>query len=362
MFAPKPLDDRIDRVVMSWRLTRLLDFYLGRAGRYGLVNAEVQVALRDFYSSLESGYELRTRRVGLVFAMGAASTRLDTEDPDIPIWVVGQDVIRVCADAARERLSHAVAAAAGPQVTEATASQALITTDTWDDVRTTFGGPASSRRRRAAARTKPRQPLAVSVEAGPGPSGMPAEGPGQQEAPDAPRAPKAADAPAHGEPAEALQAVEHHPPDKAPDEPIAVDVPPSRAEPPDGEPELDGPDLDVFLGEMKRTRQYGLIGSVVGDRRTVGLDLNGCNTISIFGVQGGGKSYTLGSIIEMALMKLPGLNLLQRPLAAVVFHYHQTQDYPPEFVSMDEPNRDPDEVAELLKLGENRPASRTSSS
>jgi len=37
------------------------------------------------------------------------------------------------------------------------------------------------------------------------------------------------------------------------------------------------------------------------------LGLNQTHTISLFGVQGGGKSY-IGSIIEMATLSLPGIN------------------------------------------------------
>ena len=74
--------------------------------------------------------------------------------------------------------------------------------------------------------------------------------------------------------------------------------------------------------------------------RTIALDLNQTHTISLFGVQGGGKSYTLGSIIEMASLVLPGINQLPQPLATVVFHYSQTQDYKPEFTSMNRPNDD----------------------
>ena len=74
------------------------------------------------------------------------------------------------------------------------------------------------------------------------------------------------------------------------------------------------------------------------------LDLNGTNTISIFGVQGGGKSYTVGSVVEMATRSFPGTNVLPSPLASVIFHYHASQDYPPEFVSMVSPNSQEDEV------------------
>lgn len=80
------------------------------------------------------------------------------------------------------------------------------------------------------------------------------------------------------------------------------------------------------------------------------LDLNGTNTISIFGVQGGGKSYTVGTVVEMATQSFPGANLLPSPLASVIFHYHASQDYPPEFVSMVLPNSKIDEIRTLHEL------------
>jgi DNA phosphorothioation-dependent restriction protein DptH len=93
---------------------------------------------------------------------------------------------------------------------------------------------------------------------------------------------------------------------------------------------------DIILGVIGPSPQYGVLGKVAG--RAVALDLNQTHTISLFGVQGGGKSYTLGTIIEMASLTLPGLNELPSPLATVVFHYSQTQDYKPEFTSMNRPN------------------------
>jgi hypothetical protein len=56
--------------------------------------------------------------------------------------------------------------------------------------------------------------------------------------------------------------------------------------------------------------------------------------MSLFGVQGGGKSYTLGTIAEMAVLDIPQVNVLPRPLATIIFHYSSTQDYQPEFTSM----------------------------
>src|SRR5262249_33704134 len=70
-------------------------------------------------------------------------------------------------------------------------------------------------------------------------------------------------------------------------------------------------------------------------------------TISLFGVQGGGKSYTLGSIVEMAALPIPSINLLPRPLAVVIFHYSPTMDYRPEFTSMISPNSVEGQIKQL---------------
>src|SRR5262249_6804648 len=102
------------------------------------------------------------------------------------------------------------------------------------------------------------------------------------------------------------------------------------------------PAHDIILGVTQRSPQYGLLGDAAG--RKIALDLNQTHTISLFGVQGGGKSYTLGSIIEMACMPIAGVNVLPHPLAAVIFHYSSTLDYKPEFTSMVAPNTDDAQV------------------
>jgi hypothetical protein len=117
------------------------------------------------------------------------------------------------------------------------------------------------------------------------------------------------------------------------------------------------PKYDVILGDSAPSRQYGIIGKAGG--KLLALDLNGTNTISLFGVQGGGKSYTVGTIVEMATQPLPGINLLPAPLATVIFHYHESQDYPPEFVSMVHPNDKDSEIKVLLQEYGVKPAGLT---
>jgi DNA helicase HerA-like ATPase len=104
----------------------------------------------------------------------------------------------------------------------------------------------------------------------------------------------------------------------------------------------DGPSPDdvLLVGSTPSSAQFGIIGRVVGSGREVAFDTDGTNVVSVFGVQGSGKSYTVGDLIEAALVPEPALNRLPHPLAAIVFHYSTDQTYLPEFAVMAEPNDD----------------------
>jgi len=65
-------------------------------------------------------------------------------------------------------------------------------------------------------------------------------------------------------------------------------------------------------------------------------------------VQGGGKSYSIGTVTEMVLKEFKNINRLPSPLAAVIFHYSESMDYEPEFTSMVHPNDANKELKILL--------------
>jgi hypothetical protein len=128
----------------------------------------------------------------------------------------------------------------------------------------------------------------------------------------------------------------------------------SRAEPPERRPSAyaaeEGPSAEgkLFIGAAPMGSQFGVIGRVGGSGRDVAFDTDGTNVVSVFGVQGSGKSYTVGNLIEAAVMPNPALNRLPNPLAAIVFHYSTDQTYLPEFAAMSHPNDDPTST-ELLR-------------
>lgn len=110
---------------------------------------------------------------------------------------------------------------------------------------------------------------------------------------------------------------------------------------------------DIMLGVNGESPQYGLLGELSG--RKIALDLNNTHTISLFGAQGGGKSYTLGTVIEMASMPLQLINVLPSPLATLIFHYSPTQDYAPECASMINANSVDQEIRILRERYKTKP-------
>ena len=128
-----------------------------------------------------------------------------------------------------------------------------------------------------------------------------------------------------------------------------------------GAPSTSGPmpsvEFDTLVGGNASPGQFGLLGVQKANGRRIALDLSETTTISLFGVQGAGKSYTIGTMAEMVLKQIPNVNHLPSPLAGVIFHYSESMDYAPEFTSMNMPN---DKATDLQKLLEQYHASPTS--
>jgi len=79
------------------------------------------------------------------------------------------------------------------------------------------------------------------------------------------------------------------------------------------------PKYDVLLGKNDSSNQFGILGKMANANRLIGVDLDGCNTFSLFGVQGAGKSYTIGSVVEMVMKQFSNVNKLPAPMAGVIF-------------------------------------------
>ena len=370
-FDPRrAIPDRPDRLLKTRELSTLIEFYLDRGRRYGLMDCGAGAEARTFMDLLEEGYSLRFSRSGLVFDFDKSGTEPAEHEAGVEFHRVGVDVIRRLVDHAVSRSTNDESdggeAADGPrsaapsmerpmprldsaaflvaerarsttelgggvsaggdaviaqpeEATESDAVEAPIALDEEDPVKTGRTEPHRGRRASPGGAT-------AEDELASGRAEPPSPGKEVTRQIDGAVNPEATSAPVES-------------PSRAVTQPL---LPVQTEEPPAGGA---GPAYDAILGETGASPQYGLIGRMSG--RTIALDLNQTHTISLFGVQGGGKSYTLGSVIEMACMPAEGVNRLPHPLAGVIFHYSATLDYQPEFTSMAAPNAVEAEVSRL---------------
>ncbi|WP_157751768.1 ATP-binding protein [Actinoplanes derwentensis] len=311
------LPDRPDRPVRNAELATLLRHYLARALRHGVMNPTVAVEAEWLLDNLDDGYRLDFTRTGLIFDLSGAGAGAETE-AGVEFHHIGRDLIEDLLGAIVT--DPVLAAGAGDGQTSATMSSLDLSVPR--PAEAAFRAPVRSH-------------------------DIPAERPTPPEPAPAADDPPAADG-GNGE-AEPPKLVERASP--VADNPAEPDLPLIRR----SAATTGGP--DVFVGATRPSPQYGVIGEAAG--RRIALDLNETHTISLFGVQGSGKSYTLGSVIEAVSLPVPELNRLPKPLATIVFHYSPTMTYTPEFASMVEPNDDTEMLERLRQRYGAEPAALT---
>lgn len=355
-FDPRMADvDRPDRPIKNRDFAALLGFYLDRSERYGVVLPEAAEEARYFLRRLdERPYTLQFTRSAVVFDFSKPGTEPAEHENGIEFYRIGSDLIRQLVESAvtdtetvasvqyarsaetsrevtQELLRRRELAPAVPTFeTAAFLSPPRDRTIAWDD---------SPRGRYTQNEVVSSMPVLK-----PAPAALVEEAPlpvGSVQAASTDTPPPADELVTTTEQASASVLVGEE--DEAPQ---SASV--KRPQIQDGEATESRVAYDIMLGATGATPQYGLIGEVSG--RKVALDLNQTHTISLFGVQGGGKSYTLGSVAEMASLQIPGINCLPEPLSTVIFHYSPTMDYKPEFTSMVAANAMVDQVRALKEV------------
>ncbi|MCD2514724.1 hypothetical protein LQ564_00170 [Massilia sp. G4R7] len=330
--------DRPDRLLKSRELAQILRFYLERSLRYGIFDITAAQEAHGLLASIEQGYSLQFRRCAVVFDFA----KTGTEDPDNEVGIefhrIGKDLIHALLENCRKPVSiemdeestvHLLSEQFIPNVPKLETASFIapkrIRSTSWtvDEVWS----------------AESQAPIAQPISTAAGEKLPPTYEKKEEQAEPVGRAPRPS-----------TDARE----EKEDEQPVAVAVEPEELV----QPELEAPEhptpepasqaevcYDIMLGVNGDSPQYGLLGEVSG--RKIALDLNHTHTISLFGVQGGGKSYTLGTVIEMASMPLQHINVLPSPLATVIFHYSPTQDYAPEFTSMINANSVDEEISIL---------------
>ncbi len=327
--------DSLDRELRTLELRTFLEFYINRASRYNQLNKELADSYLVFLSKLSDGYSFRFKQTGVVFDFTQQERQKKAFCNDALIYTMGHSVIDMILD---------------DNATLSTHKLEQMDNDFIDRFEPSF---------RFSSENQPQDTpnvLDAPLKPKPGPSPQkPVERP----------APKVIEVIVPETPKEPTKLETHEQPSlpEAPEMPIQPETPEKPSESGTTEkttnpvlPKIDSkpeepnysqPKYDVVIGTNEDSRQYGILGKVAANGRVVGIDLNDCHTISLFGVQGAGKSYTIGSITEMVLRQFPKVNHLPAPMASVIFHYSDSMDYAPEFTSMVYPN---DKEGELAKL------------
>lgn len=328
--------DRPDRLLKSREFAQILRFYLERSVRYGISNTAATEEARGLLQSIEEGYSLQFRRCALIFDFDRNGTESPDNEVGIEFHRIGKDLIHDLLENCRAPTSPE--AAAEPK-THLLSEQLIPSVPKLETA--AFIAPKRDRAKSWAIDTREDDP---------------------PRKPDKPDTEPPCKAPAAGDPENSPSESEGQAQEQAGDKEPRTAIPEPAPEPAPAAPQnavaklSPTPDVpyDVMLGVNSDSPQYGILGEVSG--RKIALDLNHTHTISLFGVQGGGKSYTLGSVIEMASMPVKHINVLPSPLATVIFHYSPTQDYAPEFTSMIHPNSVDEEISILRERYQADPA------
>lgn len=362
---------RPDMPLRIKELTTVLSFYVRRARRYGILSPSAAAQALQFAQELDSGYSIATKSIGIVFERKTQGVHLDESEPGFSVHRFGLDVARQLYEDAVDKHagvrgdSTATDGSGGsgglgggggsggsggpgagggpdesgtPSTSQSKGSQGHRRSDhRFDPLRSTLSG---SRNRQTVVKAIPQPPSTVAppsvaplsdsqrqVQNAPAPSTDPITA-GRQETTPSPAEPRPT--------AHQASSDDHLAPMKAP---AAIKQSPMS------QPAAPAASPGALLGANNITAQYGVLGRQ--GSTSVAIDLTGCNTISLFGVQGFGKSYTLGVIAEMAVQAVQGINVLPAPLATVIFHYHKSDAYPPELVTATRANHKASEVERL---------------
>ena len=308
-FEIQPVHDRLDRELKTLEFKNLLEFYIKRSHRYNQLDATIAMEYLSFLSTLEEGYELRFKQLGVIFDFSQTVRQAKDYLGDLVIYRMGQ-----------------------PSIGEILSDVATMSTtkpeEQAEDI-TNFFEP--KHRDQLISRRTGKPIIEEPIEDIPS-----VDWSDVQPEPEPELQP---------EPQPEVKSEPQEEPKPDPEVVIVSEAKQSTVE--ETDPNYHEPKYEMLIGDDKDSPQYGILGQVASNKRKIAIDLNKCNTVSLFGVQGAGKSFTIGTVVEMTLKQFSMVNKLPAPMASVIFHYSDSMDYAPEFTSMIYPNDDTGQLAKL---------------
>lgn len=309
-------NDRLDREIKNKELRVLLGFYINRSSRYNYLSDLVCDNYNDFLLQLDLGYSLKFNKVGIIFDFSTSKKhKKEIVDGDITMFTMGKDLIEDILDP------------------ESDLNTIRLEGDDLDKELVEALGVEN--RMKSFLQKLQQKPSKIESEIPPAKEITSTSEKKYTESDN----------------------VDHDHPEPQEKEPELVSEPNEPIELLKNEnvksvsdKNYSEPQFEIFVGNSKPSSQFGILGETAHQNKKIAIDLSGVNTISLFGVQGGGKSYSIGTLTEMVLKQFSGVNKLPSPLAGVIFHYSESMDYEPEFTTMIQPNDQPNELKILKEV------------
>lgn len=299
--------DRLDREIKNKELKLLLTFYLERANRYEYLSNNAYNQYLAFMQKLDAGFTLRFKRLGLIFDFAAKERHKKTVlDNDSTFFTFGGKLIDEILDPDSDLNT-----------------KRLEESDFDKDLNKAFGNKNELKPFMQKFKSKLENEIETDIE------DLDTEETREENVAIVDDSPIEDKSPYPEHTEEHIIAAE---------EKISMTKEASK--------EHIVPKYDILIGKTSPSNQFGILGESILQKK-IAIDLSETNTISLFGVQGGGKSYTIGTISEMVLKQFSNINQLPSPLAGVIFHYSESMDYEPEFTSMILPNDNENELTKL---------------
>ncbi|WP_228780256.1 methylation-associated defense system ATP-binding protein MAD8 [Aquiflexum lacus] len=302
--------DRLDREIKNKELKSLLSFYIERAYRYEYLNENAYASYNAFLQTLNSGFNLSFKQLGLIFNFSAEKKhQKESIDQDLTFFTFGGNLIEQILDPDSDLNTRRLE-------------------DHTLDIELGEAVGITSKLRPFIHKLKSKEPKE------------------QKDRPVVKQKDDILEEEDGGIKERKDKASDHTPesPVTAIDSPYDSEVSHSGSK--EDQTNITPPNYDILIGRNSASEQYGILGESLHGKK-IAMDLSETNTISLFGVQGGGKSYTIGTISEMVLKQFNEINILPSPLAGVIFHYSESMDYEPEFTTMKQPNDKEDELRKL---------------
>lgn len=337
------VNERLDRELKTMELGELLSFYIKRSLRYKILKPEIAKEYLDFLNTLNDGYTIDYKKMGIIFNMGQEKKQRKDLWGDATMYMMGKPVIADILSEDKPLDTFHLDADDVDFVSSFPTSRRITIRDT-ERRETSPRSVSFPVEDQIPAEsddvTEPVEPVDLEqVEDEPEPVIIPKQKGYKEDDIDP------VDSMLHDS-HDDLEATRKRAREEEARRPAEIEACKADDE---EKPDRDyiEPKFDVLVGSNSPTAQFGILGKTLVGNKTVAVDLDGCNTFSLFGVQGAGKSYTIGTVAEMTLKQFSNVNKLKAPLASVIFHYSDTMDYAPEFTSMIYPNNEAGQLAKL---------------